>query len=184
MFTYHATRIVLKQGDITCETADAIVNAANSGLLGGGGVDGAIHRAGGPSLLEECQAIRAERGSCPAGRAVATGAGKLSAKYVIHAVGPVWKGGIANEASVLASSYETSLALASKLRCRSIAFPAISTGAYGYPLEEAAAVALGACFSFVADHPDCGIEEIRFVLFSPDVTRAFEQALAEEQAAA
>ncbi len=184
MLRYHATLVTLKQGDITRETADAIVNAANSGLRGGGGVDGAIHRAAGPSLLEECREIYAERGSCPAGSAVATGAGKLNAKHVIHAVGPVWKGGGADEAAVLSGSYTKSLEIAAELRCRSVAFPAISAGSYGYPLDEAAAVAVDACLKFIELRPDCGIEEIRFVLFSADVREAFERAIADAQAAA
>jgi len=130
------------QGDLTRQTVDAIVNAANSSLMGGGGVDGAIHRAGGPAILEECKRIRTVSGPLPAGKAIATTAGKLSAKYVIHTVGPVWRGGGEGEPAALASCYLESMQLAGELRLRSIAFPAISTGAFGYPLEHAAQVAL------------------------------------------
>jgi len=134
----------LERGDITKHTADAIVNAANSELLPGGGVCGAIHHAGGPSIAEECRRIRAERGRVPAGRAVATAAGSLPAKHVIHAVGPVWRRGKHGEAEILASAYRESTRAADELKLQSIAFPAISTGIFGYPVEEAAQVAIRA----------------------------------------
>jgi O-acetyl-ADP-ribose deacetylase (regulator of RNase III) len=132
-------RIRLVQGDITAQVVDAIVNAANSSLLGGGGVDGAIHRAGGPSILEECRLL----GGCATGEAKATGAGRLAARHVIHTVGPVWRGGGEGEDELLASCHRASLALASELGCRTVAFPAISTGAYGFPIERAAGIAIG-----------------------------------------
>src|SRR5512140_2987165 len=134
--------VTLLTGDITRHPADAIVNAANSSLMGGGGVDGAIHRAGGPAILQACKEIVADRGSLPAGEAVATTGGKLRAGYVIHTVGPIWRGGEHNEAQTLASCYRESLLLADKLQLHSAAFPSISAGAYGYPLKEAAQVAL------------------------------------------
>src|SRR4051794_12027577 len=130
--------IRLVEGDITRQPADAIVNAANEALIGGGGVDGAIHRVGGPSIMEECRAI----GRCPTGQAVVTGAGKLPAKYVIHTVGPVWEGGRKGEANLLAKAYGSCLIKAIELDCRSIVFPSLSTGAYGYPLPDAARVAV------------------------------------------
>lgn len=132
--------ITLIQGDITTIEVDAIVNTANSALAGGGGVDGAIHRAGGPEILAECRRIIAKIGSCPAGSVVKTGAGRLKARYVFHTVGPVWHGGMHNERKTLARCYEASLDLAQESACASIAFPAISTGVYGFPKEEAVAV--------------------------------------------
>ncbi len=153
------TQIVLVHGDITKETTDAIVNAANSRLAGGGGVDGAIHRAGGPAIMEECRKI----GGCPTGQAVITTGGNLKAKYVIHAVGPVYHGGSKNEANLLQSAYQESLKLALKYNLQSISFPAISTGAYGYPVDEAAHLALKTCIEF-ADK-DNGIKLILHVLF-------------------
>jgi len=134
--------IQLLQGDISKLEVDAIVNAANSNLMGGGGVDGAIHRAGGPTILEECRAIRQRQGGCPPGQAVITGAGNMKARYVIHTVGPVWQGGTANEDAILAMAYKNSLLLASVHHVRSIAFPNISTGIYGFPRERAAKIAL------------------------------------------
>jgi O-acetyl-ADP-ribose deacetylase (regulator of RNase III) len=136
--------IVLAQGDITRETTEAIVNAANSSLLGGGGVDGAIHRAGGPAILEACKRIRQTQyaSGLPSGQAVATTGGQLAAKYVIHTVGPIWRGGDQGEAGLLASAYRESIRVADELRLTSLAFPAISTGAYGYPLDAAAEVAV------------------------------------------
>ena len=163
--------IQLVQGDITTFPADAIVNAANSGLRGGGGVDGAIHRAGGPQIMAECRKI----GGCPTGEARVTTAGNLPARYVIHAVGPIWRGGGHGEAALLASAYRYSLRLAEELRVNSIAFPSISTGAYGYPLREAAGIAL----ETVADH--CrhpgSLRSITFVLFTTDTLAAYEEAL-------
>jgi len=155
--------LVLAQGDITREQTDAIVNAANSSLMGGGGVDGAIHRAGGPAILEECRKIVAERGPLPPGQAVATSGGNLAARYVIHTVGPIWAGGKQGEAETLASCYRESLRVADKLGLKSIAFPAISTGAFGYPLRDAAEVAVSA----VAEALKGGrtVQSVRFVVF-------------------
>ena len=169
------TAIILKQGDITRETVDAIVNAANSGLLGGGGVDGAIHRAGGPQILEECRQIIARQGGCPTGQAVITGAGRLAARHVVHTVGPVWQGGGMGEPELLASAYRSSLILAAAHEARTIAFPAISAGIYGYPLDQAAAIALGVARDYALEKPD--FAEIRFVLFSGDSFAAFAAAL-------
>ncbi len=169
--------IRLVQGDITKESTDAIVNAANSTLLGGGGVDGAIHRAGGPAILAECKAIRAAGGQCPPGAAVVTSGGRLPARYVIHTVGPVWRGGGHGEALVLASCYRSSLRLASEKALRSVAFPSVSTGIFGYPVREAARVALGAVAAFLAEETG-GPQRIRFVLFDGETYRAYEEALA------
>jgi O-acetyl-ADP-ribose deacetylase (regulator of RNase III) len=163
----------LVQGDITRVPADAIVNAANSSLLVGGGVDGAIHRAAGPSLLAECRGI----GGCPTGQARITGAGRLPARHVIHAVGPVWRGGGANEAALLTSAYRACLALAEEHGLRSIAFPSISTGAYGYPEAAAARVALRT----VRDHlrGPTGLAEVTFVLFGLETLATYQAVLAE-----
>jgi len=163
-------RVELIQGDITRETVDAIVNAANRSLLGGGGVDGAIHRAGGPAILAECRAL----GGCEVGDAKATGAGDLAARYVIHTVGPVWRGGDAGEPELLASCHRRSLELAAELGCSSVAFPAISTGIYGYPIELAAPVALRATTEALAEHPQIAV--VRFVLFDERTYNVFEAA--------
>ena len=157
--------IELVLGDITQEHVDAIVNAANPSLLGGGGVDGAIHRAGGPAILEECRTL----GGCEPGDAKATGAGNLPARHVIHAVGPIWHGGAAGEEELLASVHRRAIELADELGCTSVAFPAISTGAYGYPVELAAPVAMRATRGALAQHRT--VELVRFV-FRDDATRA------------
>ena len=167
------TRVVLKIGDITKEKVDAIVNAANSRLLGGGGVDGAIHGAAGPSLLEECKNI----GWCDPGDAVVTGAGNLLAMYVIHTVGPVWRGGTENEQKVLENAYISSLRRAAEKKAKTVAFPAISTGAYGFPLDLAARASLCAIKNFICKHPDA-FDEIRIVLFSKS---AFDSFLREAE---
>jgi O-acetyl-ADP-ribose deacetylase (regulator of RNase III) len=135
--TAGSSLLLLRHGDITVEDTDAIVNAANSSLLGGGGVDGAIHRAGGPAILEECRNIRASRGGCPTGEAVVTGGGNLKARYVIHTVGPVWQGGDAREDHLLRQAYLNSLSLACSLAIHSLSFPSISTGVYGFPIHRA-----------------------------------------------
>jgi O-acetyl-ADP-ribose deacetylase (regulator of RNase III) len=163
--------IELVLGDITDQDVDAIVNAANPTLLGGGGVDGAIHRAGGPAILEECRGL----GGCEPGDAKASGGGNLPARYVIHAVGPIWCGGGEGEAELLASCHRRAIELAGELGCRSVAFPAISTGAYGYPVELAAPVAVAAARE--AQRPP--VELVRFVLFSEGHLDAFSRAVAE-----
>ena len=163
--------LAIVEGDITKETTDAIVNAANSGLRGGGGVDGAIHRAGGPAIMAECRSL----GRCPTGQAVITTGGNLKARYVIHTVGPVWSGGNRNEAGLLKSAYLESLKLASKKGLKSVSFPAISTGAYGYPLNDAARIALEAARDFLTEHP--GIEIVRFVLFGRPMYDVFAEEL-------
>ena len=167
-------RIVLVRGDITEQDADAIVNAANSTLLGGGGVDGAIHRKGGPAILEECRALRAGEygGGLPTGQAVATTAGKLKARWVIHTVGPVYAKS-EDRSHLLASCHTESLRVADELGAETVAFPAISTGAFGYPLEEAAPVAVAAVRNAGTD-----VHEVRFVLFDELTHSAFERALA------
>jgi O-acetyl-ADP-ribose deacetylase (regulator of RNase III) len=167
--------VELVRGDLTRESTDAIVNAANSSLLGGGGVDGAIHRTGGPAILEECRRIRAARGSLPAGEAVITAAGNLSCRHVIHTVGPVWQGGGAGEAETLARCYRSSLALAVSSGLRSIAFPSISTGAYGYPVEDAATVATTAVRETL--EPGSPLVLVKWVLFSDRDLEAYRSAL-------
>jgi O-acetyl-ADP-ribose deacetylase (regulator of RNase III) len=163
--------IIAGPGDITRETCDAIVNAANSSLLGGGGVDGAIHRAGGPAILEACKAIVAHQGRLPAGQAVATPAGRLTAKYVIHTVGPIWSGGQQHEAETLASCHEQSIRVADELQLQAIAFPAISTGIYGYPLDQAAEIAIASAARALeqATH----VREVKFVLFDSSALQHF-----------
>jgi len=163
--------LAIVEGDITKEETDAIVNAANSGLRGGGGVDGAIHRAGGPSILEECRKI----GHCPTGQAVITTGGNLKAKHIIHTVGPVWSGGNRNEAGLLKSAYLESLKIASKKGLKSVSFPAISTGAYGYPLNEAARIALKTAIDYLKEHQE--IELVRFVLFGKPMLDVFAEQL-------
>ena len=170
-------KLSLAQGDITQQAVDAIVNAANSSLMGGGGVDGAIHRAGGPAILEECRRIVAQCGRLPAGRAVITTGGNLRAKYVIHTVGPIWAGGKQGEADTLASAYRESLKLAAEKSLRSVAFPSISTGAYRYPLAEAAAIALREVASFLRESST--IEEVTFVLYEQRTYDSYAKILEE-----
>jgi O-acetyl-ADP-ribose deacetylase (regulator of RNase III) len=157
-------RLGLTQGDITRQGVDAIVNAANSGLMGGGGVDGAIHRAGGPAILEECRQIISRIGRLSAGKAVITTGGNLKAKYVIHTVGPVWHGGSRGESELLASAYGESLKLAAEHQLKTVAFPSISTGAYGYPVAEAARVALTTVMDFLRNETT-SLENVLFVLY-------------------
>ena len=166
-------RIELVQGDITTVAADAIVNAANSSLLGGGGVDGAIHRAGGPAILEESRRL----GGCETGDAKATSAGDLPARMVIHAVGPVWQGGEQGEEALLASAHRRSLEVASEAGARTVAFPAISTGVYRFPVDRAARIAIDTTADYLASNPE--LERVTFVLFSDEHLAAFRQALDE-----
>lgn len=168
--TVRGSTLELVQGDITRQSVDAIVNAANSSLLGGGGVDGAIHRAGGPSILEECRTLN----GCPTGQAKITTGGNLPANYVIHAVGPVYSSE-ENPAELLASCYRNSLSIARERQLKSIAFPSISTGAYGYPLDEAAKIALNTVIEFL-NHDD-SIETVRFVLFDEHSLASYQKAL-------
>jgi O-acetyl-ADP-ribose deacetylase len=173
----HGKKLRLLVGDITKIRVDAMVNAANSGLRGGGGVDGAIHRAGGPAIMRELDGIRASAGGCPTGSAVTTGAGSLPAQYVFHAVGPVYHDGRHGEPEQLANCYRKCLDLAEQHGVRTISFPAISTGVYGYPLEEAAAVALDTIAERLA-HPDCPIRDILLVLFDPGSYTAYARIAA------
>jgi O-acetyl-ADP-ribose deacetylase len=173
--TFGGSRVELVQGDITRELVDAIVNAANSGLMGGGGVDGAIHNAGGPAILEECREIRERQGSLPAGEAVMTSGGRLAARHVIHTVGPVWRGGGHGEAETLALCYRNSLELAASRGLSSVAFPAISTGVYGYPVAQAAAIAVGTVREILrAGSP---VSLVRCVLFSEEDLETYRGAL-------
>ena len=155
--------IKLIQGDITQQQTDAIVNAANSSLMGGGGVDGAIHRAGGPEILKQCKEIVARQGQLPTGQAVITSAGNMKARYIIHTVGPIWHSGNRNEQQLLADAYHNSLKLATENNLKSISFPSISTGAYRFPIDQAAVVALKTVNAFLQNQP---LDEVRFVLFS------------------
>lgn len=161
----------ITQGDITRQPTEAIVNAANKSLSGGGGVDGAIHRSGGPDILKEC----IKTGGCETGEAVITTGGNLKAKYVIHTVGPVYRDGLHDEAGLLGNAYQNSLKLASLKGIKSIAFPSISTGAYGYPLEDAAGIALNTAITYLKEHTDIGL--IRFVLFGQKAYDTYEKTL-------
>ena len=164
-------KIIIKQGDITKEQVDAIVNAANSSLLGGGGVDGAIHRAAGPQLLSECATL----GGCPAGEAKTTKGYRLPAKFVIHTVGPIWRGGARNEEATLANAYRNSLSEAVRVGAKTVAFPAISTGVYHFPPARAAEIAVETVAEFLREHGE--IEEVRLVCFSQDSVLYHEEAL-------
>lgn len=166
-----ASVLELVEGDITQQDTEAIVNAANTTLLGGGGVDGAIHRAGGPQILEECRKI----GGCPTGEARITTGGRLRARWVIHTVGPVYHDGKQRESELLASAYRNSLRLASEKGIKTLAFPSISTGAYGYPMADAARIALSTAIEYLKAHPEIGL--VRFVLFGHAALQAYEQAL-------
>jgi O-acetyl-ADP-ribose deacetylase (regulator of RNase III) len=172
-------KISLVQGDITEMETDVIVNAANSSLMGGGGVDGAIHRKGGPKILEECKQIRATQwpNGLPTGKAVITTGGNLKAKYVIHTVGPIWRGGKSGEPELLAEAYKNSLALASSKGLKTIAFPSISTGAYGYPIEKACKVALRTVKEFL--EKENKLEEVVFVLYTKHDFEVYKEAAKE-----
>lgn len=171
MFNYKDVNVDILRTDITTVATDAIVNAANNTLLGGGGVDGAIHRAGGPSILEQCKKI----GGCPTGEARITTAGKLPAKYVIHTVGPVYEGGNQNEEELLYSAYYSSLELAEEYKLKTISFPSISTGVFGYPIGESVKVAIKATKDFLDGENN--IELINFILFSEEDYRIYEEYL-------
>jgi O-acetyl-ADP-ribose deacetylase (regulator of RNase III) len=173
------TQVFFEAGDITEQTTDAIVNAANSSLMGGGGVDGAIHRAGGPAILEECRKIVARDGHLPPGEAIQTTGGRLPSAFVIHTVGPIWRDGLQGESGILANAYRNSLRLADRLGLYSVAFPAISTGVYGYPAEAAAAVAVCTVIDELANARN--LHQVHFVLYSPDMLSVFVQAAKDEQ---
>lgn len=169
-------RIRIVEGDITQVPVDAIANAANSSLAGGGGVDGAIHRAGGPQIMEELDTVRPEVGRLAPGRAVATNAGSLPAKYVFHAVGPIYRGGTRGEPEALASCYRSCFALAEQRHCRTISFPSISTGIYGYPFDHAAVIAVRQVIAFL-NEPRAEVEEVVFVLHGSDAYEIYEALL-------
>lgn len=173
------TKVKTTVADITTLAVDAIVNAANSSLMGGGGVDGAIHRAGGPAILEECKQIIKKIGRLPTGEAVITTAGNMPSKHVIHTVGPVWRGGNNREPELLRNCYINSLKLAEENGLKTIAFPSISTGVYGYPVEKAANVAVRAVLDYLEDHPDV-FNEIIFCGFDSNTEREYARALEEE----
>ncbi len=173
---FRNTTIELIQGDITKEKVDAIVNAANEKLIGGGGVDGAIRNAGGDAVTQACDAIRAQQGGCPTGKAAMTTGGNLPAQYIIHTVGPVWNGGDAGEPDLLASCYKESMALAAKNGLQSIAFPSISTGVYGYPTEKAAIIALKTIWD-LAENADRMPTLVKFVLFDDATFGCYTDAL-------
>ena len=171
-------KIVLHEGDITRLPVDAIVNAANSALAGGGGVDGAIHRAGGEEIMRELDGIRKSQGGCPTGKAVATGAGRLPAKFVFHAVGPVYRDGRRGEPELLASCYRECLAMAEERGVATISFPAISTGVYGYPLADAASIAVREVKSYLQGE-NTPVRQVTFVLFDRHAWKAYSTALRE-----
>ncbi len=172
------TRVSVVQGDITKQTTEAVVNAANPGLMGGGGVDGAIHRAGGPAILEECKEIISRQGRLPTGKAVITTGGNLRARYVVHTVGPVWHGGGRGEAELLRRCYRECLMLAAEKRMAGISFPSISTGAYGYPLNEAAQMAVDTVVSFLRER-DISLTDVVFVLFDAKAYDTYRSTLEE-----
>ena len=174
--TINKTKICMIQGDITEQATEAIVNAANPSLMGGGGVDGAIHQAGGPAILEECKKIVAQQGRLPTGKAVITTGGNLQARYVIHTVGPIWHGGSTNEAALLRSAYYECLKLATENRLASIAFPSVSTGAYGYPVDEAAKIAVSTVVSFPKEQAT-SLKNVAFVLFDSRTYQSYRSAL-------
>jgi O-acetyl-ADP-ribose deacetylase (regulator of RNase III) len=174
--TINETKVSIVQGNITRQATDAIVNAANPSLMGGGGVDGAIHLAGGPAILEECKRIVARQGRLPTGQAVITTGGNLKARYVIHTVGPIWHGGGGNEAELLRSAYYECLKLATESKLASVSFPSISTGAYGYPVDEAARIAVRTVVSFLKDQPT-SLTEVVFVLFDSRTYQSYHSAL-------
>jgi O-acetyl-ADP-ribose deacetylase (regulator of RNase III) len=176
-FTIKQAKLSLIQGDITLQATGAIVNAANSGLMGGGGVDGAIHRAGGPAILEECKKIVARQGQLPAGKAVITTAGNMKSKHVIHTVGPIWRGGNQGEPELLAGAYRESLKLAAGNKLASVSFPSISTGVYGYPVDKAARIAIKEVIAFLS--APSSIKEVIFVLFDARTYGAYAEALRE-----
>jgi len=175
-FDVNGRLVRIIRNDIIKQDTEAIVNAANPSLLGGGGVDGAIHRAGGPAILEECKKIREKIKRCDPGNAVITTGGNLKARYVIHTVGPIWNGGSSGEPEVLKNCYINSLKLAQEYKIKSIAFPSISTGAYGYPIEKASFIAISTCLEYLT-HTD--IEELRFVLFRNMDLEQYLQAFKE-----
>ena len=166
----------LVQGDITVQAVDAIVNAANSSLMGGGGVDGAIHRAGGPDILAECKQIVTRQGRLPAGEAVITTAGRMPSKHVVHTVGPIWGGGSRNEDPLLANAYRNSLTLAAEHGCRTVAFPSISTGVYSFPIDRAARIALRTLIDTI---PTVDVDEVRMTLFAARDLGVYAAALDE-----
>ena len=176
--TIDQAKLRITQGDITQQGTDAIVNAANSSLMGGGGVDGAIHRAGGSAILKECKQIVARQGRLPTGEAIITTGGKLKAKHVIHTVGPVWHGGNKGEPELLANAYRESLKVAAENNLNSVSFPSISTGIYGYPVDQAAKVALNAVITFLSQG-DTPLREVVFVLFDSRTLGAYSSALRE-----
>ena len=176
--TINQVKLRIIQGDLTQQDTDAIVNAANPSLMGGGGVDGAIHQAGGPAILEECKQIVSRQGRLPTGKAVITTGGNLKARYVIHTVGPIWHGGNKREPELLASAYRESLKLAADNSLTSLSFPSISTGAYGYPVSVAAKVAISAVITFL-QQSTTSLREVVFVLFDPQTFRAYSSALNE-----